>query len=71
MLVLFNLLILMIFFQKIQLNDTVHSTALQPNNTTTPQWEETIEFENIPVSSCKVLRIELYGFKLGVIKSMR
>jgi hypothetical protein len=53
------------------MNNTVHTTPLKPNNTATPQWEEAVEFEQIPVSSCKLLRIEVYGFKLGMIKSMR
>lgn len=55
------------------LNGQSKSTKLASNNSVSSlvQWDDKLIFENIPLSSCKTLKIEIYAFRLRAFKLMR
>jgi hypothetical protein len=58
-------------FMKIHFNDKMLLTSLRANTSGTPQWDDAIVFPPIPLSQCKDIKIELYGFRLRALKMRR
>jgi hypothetical protein len=58
-------------FMKIHFNGKILLTNLRTNTSGTPQWDDIISFPAIPLSQCKDIKIELYGFRLRALKMRR
>eukprot|EP01033_Poteriospumella_lacustris_P006748 gene6748-4867_t len=56
---------------KIYFNGKVVTTSLRANSMATPQWEDVVAFPPIPLSQCKEIKVEIYGFRLRALKMRR